>query len=186
MIKSHFKVRSFIRVWMEAYFYMFIIYVLTLIFRINSFNLSEMVKSIFIGGSGYLNWFVTDYLIIYLLSPFFNIMILRLTKNQFQLLLMIFLVLALLQTVFHNPSIGTTGNDSVWLIVVYFFGAYVRLFQEDLKQFSNTIYLEILGGCMVLLISSVFVLNFMQIHFDFLITINSIVGFWKASACFSW
>ncbi|NLR32872.1 acyltransferase family protein [Levilactobacillus tujiorum] len=125
----------------------------------------SLVETIFFASSGYLNWFVTAYIIMYILSPFLNILILRLSRKQFQMLLVIFLMLSLSLTVFHNPSVGTTGDDSVWLIIVYFFGAYVRLFKEDLENISSTVYLRIFFGCMMFLIFSTFGLFYIQSKF---------------------
>jgi len=166
LIKSSFKKKSFIRVWLVAYFYTIVAYLMSLIFGLDTFNIKTLFKVIFLVGAGKLNWFVTAYLIMYLLSPFINTLLLHLTKDRFQVLLGIFFGISILKTIFHNPSIGTTGNDEVWLVMVYCFGAYIRIFQNDLKKISRKIFIGLLALSLFLSIASVFILNTIQYKFE--------------------
>ena len=77
-------------------------------------------------------WFIAGYCIIYLLYPFFNILISNLTKKDFEKLLLIFTLVAIIM-----PSVlGTTESFSNILEIFvywYFLGAYIGKYELHLK-----------------------------------------------------
>lgn len=162
LIHSTFKKKSFIRVWLISYFYSLTIYSVSALGGITQFNVKDLVKALFSSTSGYPNWFVTAYLVMYLLFPFVNKLLLSLSKKQFNVLLGLLTFISLLKTVFHNPSVGISNNDAIWLVVVYCFGAYIRLFERDIKQKNKGFYVKGLILTLFLSISSVFAIDFMQ------------------------
>lgn len=164
LVKSHYKLSSFVRIWLQAFFYSIAILLISLATNVISVGLKQVVKSIFMFNFGYISWFVTAYLIMYLLSPFLNVVLNRLSQVQFRSLLIILLVLALVKSVFHNPAVGTTGNDASWLLVVYCFGAYIRLYQSNFMWRRRTYYFGILV-LLFLSVASVFVLDTFQRSF---------------------
>jgi len=162
LVCARFKIHSFFKVWLEAYFYGVLVYAFALYMGIISLNLKDTIKTFLLSSTGYLNWFVTAYLVMVALSPFLNILLRNLTKRNFQVMLGIFVFLAILKTLFHNPSIGSTGNDSIWLIVIYCFGAYIRLFEDDLKSISIGRYRIGLMLTLGMSVASVFCLDAIQ------------------------
>jgi len=162
LIKSKFKAKSFIRTWLMAYFYAVVVYVFSLVSGINHFDLKQLLKSVFFVQFGYLNWFVTAYLIMYLLIPFINVLLKRLTHKQFLTLLSVLLLLSINRTLFHNLSIGTNGNDAMWLIIVYCFGAYIRVYETRLKSLKPKFYYFSTLFWLFLAIASVFLITVFQ------------------------
>jgi len=78
-------------------------------------------------------WYITVYVIIYILSPFFNRFINALTQKEYIRFLLTALTLwSLLPTLF-GVFFNTTEsllyyNRLVWLIIIYLVGAYLRLY----------------------------------------------------------
>ena len=174
LIFSKFKKTSFFNVWYTSYFYAILILIFAIVMRIDPINIKNIVKTIFLSTSGYLNWFVTAYLVMYLLSPFINKLLLSLSKVQFKLLLMILVIyFSVFRTVFHNPSLGTTGNDAVWLIVVYCCGAYIRRFKSDLLKYTTKCICIILIVSLFLSVSSVFLIDQIQYYLSLFSNHNS-------------
>ncbi|PMD68831.1 acyltransferase [Companilactobacillus nuruki] len=168
IISSGFKKKSFISIWITSYFYSILILILSVVFKINEFDLKNIVKTVFLSSSGYLNWFVTAYLGMYLLVPYMNKILLSFSRLQYhKFLLTIFFIFSVLGTLFRNPAIGTTGDDIVWLLVVYCFGAYIRIFENELKREIKKIYLwSILAISLFLSCFSVFIINYIQLKYN--------------------
>jgi len=78
-------------------------------------------------------WFITAYLLIYILSPYFNKLISILTKKEYQkFLLTTLLIWCIIPTIygfFYNSSEELLFyNRLIWLIIMYFVGAYIRIY----------------------------------------------------------
>lgn len=86
-------------------------------------------------------WFITAYIIVYILSPYLNILIQNMSKKEYQRLIIISIVLwSIIPTIF-GILYNTTENmlfysRLIWLIVMYLVGAYIKL--HPLKIFSKT------------------------------------------------
>lgn len=169
IINSKFKAKSFTNVWLTSYFYSFVILIFASAFGINTFSFKNLIKTLFLSTSGYLNWFVTAYLVMYLLSPFINTLLLRLSRIQYNyLLIILILFFSVFRTIFHNPSLGTTGNDPIWLVIVYCCGAYLKLFEDEIrKEIKNRILLLIFCCSIVISTLSIFLINYVQFTFNF-------------------
>jgi len=78
-------------------------------------------------------WFITAYLLVYILSPYCNKLINKLTKREFQKFLLINLVIwCLIPTIF-GFFYNTTEellfyNRFIWLLFMYFIGSYIRIY----------------------------------------------------------
>lgn len=164
LVNSTLKKKSFIRTWFIAYLYSLTTYIFALSLGISQLNGKTIIKVLFFAQAGYLNWFVTAYLIMYLISPFLNTLLHSLSQKQFNLLLGIFLILSILKTVFHNPAIGTVGSDSTWLVIVYCFGAYIRVFKDSILSHPKSNYLYGIIALLGVSLISVFSLDQIWLH----------------------
>lgn len=101
-------------------------------------------------------WFATDYIIIYLLSPYFNILIENLSKEKFKKFLITVLVIWCVIPNAFGIIGGTIGQifeftQLGWGIILYFLGAYFNIHGiKILKKQKNSII--ILICCIVLII----------------------------------
>lgn len=119
---SKFKLSKLIKLLFEILFYSFFIYIIFVATRQVQFSVKNLFYSMApISSNAY--WFMTCYVIMYILSPFINKMINSLTKKE-HLLLIGFLLL--LQTIF--PMVGFSYLSNVaWFITLYIIACYLRL-----------------------------------------------------------
>ena len=85
-------------------------------------------------------WFITAYILIYILSPYLNKFIKSLTKDELKkLLLILFFIWSVIPTFFGFFENTTESllyyNRFLWLIFMYFLGSYIKLY--SLKIFKN-------------------------------------------------
>lgn len=135
LVASRFNVRKAISFSMHVLFYSLIIMLITCTAGIVQPTANVIIKSIAPMSTG-CYWFPTSYLGLLLLSPFLNAGIKAMTKRQMQFciccLLTIFSIVpgfALINSVWQIR----TGHCLQWFIVIYFIGAYIRLYVYDIK-----------------------------------------------------
>lgn len=77
-------------------------------------------------------WFISAYIVLYLLAPILNIAINKMTKNQFKYILIIFYIFyGIIRNLFNDQSIFQ--GDIPCVIMLYLTGAYVKKYVE-IKQ----------------------------------------------------
>lgn len=85
------------------------------------------------------NWFLTTYVVLYLLSPCLNFVIEKLNKRQFQsLILLMVTIFYLVPTIDYTLNAPTVTLDSGYGIVnfvcLYFIGRYIKIYLGDVKK----------------------------------------------------
>lgn len=82
-------------------------------------------------------WFLSVYIILYLLSPFLNIIIDKISKKQFYLLLLtLFLLTSIIPTITGQLAYNNSQGHSVFSFVfLYFIGAYLSRYPIDKNYF---------------------------------------------------
>lgn len=167
LINSKFKLKSFFNVWLTAYVYGWAIFILYSLFVFHGVSIKIFIKTLFMGSAGYLNWFVTAYLVMYVLHPFVNKMLDALSRREFLILVLLgFLVFSIFKTVFNNPSIGSGGDDAVWLIFVYIVGAFIRKNEDIILKVKSKRIVFISIVSFLLSVLSIFSLDYVNIAFD--------------------
>jgi len=113
-------------------------------------------------------WFITAYLLIYGLSNYFNKLISMFKKRDYQKFLFINLLFwCFIPTVFglfYNSSESLPFyNRFIWLSVVYFIGAYIRIY--NIKFFNSKVKSLIVSGLtfILMLLSIIFIDSFKDI-----------------------
>lgn len=84
-------------------------------------------------------WFATAYAIVYLFSPYANRLIASMDEKTFRRLLITALMLySVIPTVFGLTTGNTESwlyyNEMIWLFIMYFMGAYIRLYSLPLLK----------------------------------------------------
>ncbi len=94
----------------------------------------EIIHSVFPITSG-TYWFVSAYMILLLLVPFLNRLIRTFDRKKHLIfvLLLILLYVVTPSIFIWSRNILTEGMDFVWFIVLYFTGAYIRLYGNQTK-----------------------------------------------------
>lgn len=155
--KEDIKKESILKLSKETWSYSLIILIISAIFARELIGLKIIIKSIFpiIFGT---YWYVTAYLALYLISPYLNMVIRDLSKDQYRKLLAILIVVFTILPTFtrvsalNSPSNGATTFS---LIIIYFIGGYIRKYEEDFSKNNIKKYILLL----IFSVGSLFVLS---------------------------
>lgn len=147
--ESNFRYSRMLVLWLQVLFYTLLI---TTVFKI--------LKPETVGTTAFINallpviknqyWYFASYFGLFFLMPFMNILIRALDKRQFKLLVItLFTVFSIIPTVTPIDVFRIYGGYSlIWLAVLYFIGAYIRLYgpgRERKKAFYIIWYLASIG-----------------------------------------
>lgn len=138
LCKSKFKPSKLMKLLLEILFYSFFIYIIFVATGVVEFSTKEFFYSIFPTSTN-AYWFMTCYVIMYVLSPFIN-KILNATSKRECLLLIGFLLI--LQTILPLAGFSYLSNVA-WFITLYVIAGYLRMFPSkiaDCKWFNITLF----------------------------------------------
>lgn len=168
---KEFKLQKLIRLWLQVFFYSTILGIVSFSLGLWELNIINVLRMIFpVINNRY--WFLSTYFILYIMTPFLNILINNLNKKDFERLIIMLLVLfSLLPTL--TPMFEMTYRTS-WLtgvnslpifILLYFIGAYVKKY--DYRIFIKNIYHLALsiGLCICLFISMLSIKYFIDLNY---------------------
>ena len=141
MINSKFTLRKLLVLGGEVYFYSLIFLLIFTVFLPSAEPITLENIGIYllpISHSAY--WFVTDYIVLMLLSPFLNKFIKGLSKDNFIRLLLLFVVLWSIFPTF-TPTFMDAGAPMfvgysfqfvpiLWFVILYFIGSFIRLYMD--------------------------------------------------------
>lgn len=160
MVKSKIKIKKLFNTWMIVIFYSVFMCILSLLLK-QDVGMKGILKSLLPVSSG-LYWFATVYIAIYTLAPFFNILINKINKKQYIILLFIlFMYLVVDKTIFtDNRYIDARDGESfIWFAFLYLVAGYIRLYFN--KHVNKKICISI-----ILLVSIIIVLlRFLSMKF---------------------
>ena len=122
---------------LQVIFYSVIIYLILFHYGQLEWNTAEFVKNFFpVITESY--WFVSAYMILYIISPFINKLINTLTKQQYKTLLLILIFfLSIIHSFFPtNRTVNTyNGYNIAWFVILYLIAGYIRLhFNKKIKN----------------------------------------------------
>lgn len=106
-------------------------------------------------------WFINNYIVLFLMSPFLNRIINYCTQGELKkFVLILFITLSIIPTLTNQAVIQNDGYGLIHFILIYFIGAYIRKYPIRLsyhfKNLTNEKY-------QTLLVVSFFVLGFLNI-----------------------
>lgn len=159
-----FSLKSFFKNYNATMFYKIVIAIILFsigIIKLTSIDFLNLVNPFYIPY-----WFVACYLILYLLSPFFNILIKNMNQRTHRLLIIILILCFSIAPFFSNQIVGpNNGLTVVQFVLLYFIGSYLAKYpitkNIHFKSYSKN-KLQTL-----LLISSIsfMILNFLSYNF---------------------
>jgi surface polysaccharide O-acyltransferase-like enzyme len=118
------------KVWLESWFYSIVLFAFASLL-LGKFSLSGLVKALLpVTFNAY--WFVTAYVILVLLIPFINRVLVKLSKSDFLLLLIVFVFFAEVTPILGN-NIFSLDKGFGDLLAVYLLGAYFKRFPVNFK-----------------------------------------------------
>lgn len=163
------KINKVFNLFIILIFYNVCIYIIALLTNITAFNLEslkEFVKTCTSGGA----WFVINYIILYLLIPYINIIIKNISKKQFLTLIIIsILFFSLWPTFISSTTVRDGGYGIINFIMLYLIGAYIAKYNKNTRK----AYIYFLVYIMMAIITYLISINIIKIHI-FAFSYNSI------------
>lgn len=170
--KSTFKLKKLLSLILEIWFYNFIInFVLKFSGLVSYTNVDFLTRISFFNLDTF--WYIKCYIIVYLLSPFLNLLINKIDKKTYKkLILCLILVFSIIPFFTLNLFSDITAGLSIQ-IMLYFIGAYIRKYDIDneiTKKINITKKRTIYIGCFL----GFWFINLMLYVFEnFLCTLDS-------------
>ncbi len=144
MIKSKISTKKIIKLVLEVNFYYIGSLLLMYAFQHKSFETLMSVGNIFLMFFSVIfsrYWFATAYILLYIISPYLNILVNNLKQEDYKKMLLLFLTLwCVVPTIFGIFSDSEKilfYNRFIWLVIVYLIGAYIRLYQIKIFDKMN-------------------------------------------------
>lgn len=154
-VSSTFRVKKVIQLEAQIIFYSFLGFCIALVFKCEM-NLGAIAATIFPNVFNHY-WFITAYLMVYILSPYINKTLLSLSNVQFRRLILIIVFFWCIIPFFSlQENNGLFWNQFIWFVVMYVIGAYIRTHK---RAFSKRAYWITELICNVFLILSVIAIN---------------------------
>lgn len=125
-----FKLKQVISLVIQALFYSYICLILFTSFSNIPINNQEFIKYFFPISSS-MWWFLSAYILLYFISPFINIGINNISKNQFQIILIGFFYFNCISNFIFDLHFG---GDFLNFIFIYLLGRYINTYQLELKK----------------------------------------------------
>lgn len=151
LVTSSFRIEKLIKLWIEVIFYSLVIKVIMMAAGEIPVSAASLV-SCFVPVLTGRYWFVTIYFGMYLLSPFYNIAVRAMTKNQHRnlcvLLFVLFSVLVSIHPGFKGMNAGG-GWGLAGFTVLYIFAAYFRLHYTPTGNWKKPLAVYLLCPVMI-------------------------------------
>lgn len=135
------------------------------------------------------NWFVTTYVVLYLISPILNFVIEKFSKKQFQslivLMVIIFYILPTIEYTLNAPTVTMdSGYGIVNFVCLYFIGRYFKLYLGNVKKAYTGIGYFL--SCILLFIGNHVMSVMMGFYFNTYISYDTIFCLAGAMCLFLW
>ncbi len=145
---GHFKISKLIKLWLQVFSYSMVLYLICLPTYVDISWCGSTIDNLMpISHSRW--WFASTFFILYLLTPFINILINNMTQKQYQvLLLLIFAIWCVIPT-FTTKKMN--GNNLTYFVFIYCLAGYIRRY-DIAKKISK--------GALITLFSASYLLTF--------------------------
>ncbi len=127
LIKQEFRLKKIVALIFEICFYTWLCFVVALVIK-TPMDIKLFIKGLFTITTG-VHWFITCYVMLYILFPFINKFIYSLSLKQKHFLAVITILLFSVWTFVSNINKQSvfSGYSILWVSVLYYWGAYIRL-----------------------------------------------------------
>lgn len=160
MVDSEFRIKKIFRLWLEMLFYSVGCLIVACFVSGEVLGLTTCIKAFFPFATGQY-WFMTAYIILMFLSPYINIVIKNISKEQHQrLLLCLFAFASVIPALPMCPA--AIISDVGFYIFIYLIAAYIRLYPSE--HFENNRLNVFLGlASIIVILSSIVVLDLLGV-----------------------
>lgn len=140
LVKSKFKLEKFVKLVIEVFTYSIFMFIITIIFTDKKIGIMDLMKTFLpIIYSNY--WFVTNYVVLYIMAPFINRLIANIDEREYQkLILILFIVLSVIPTF---TGANFVYSNLIWFIFLYLVAGYIRLYYKTKSRKNLYLYIAI-------------------------------------------
>ena len=127
---EHIRINKIIRTWAQLLFYSFILFFCFVFAGIEPFGLKKLLISL--APVTYNTWwFASSYFVLYLLSPYINILLKSFNKKQYIFFLAsLFFYWCIIPTITYRPF---QSNFLLWFVFLYSLAGYVKIFGVNIS-----------------------------------------------------
>ena len=138
LIDSKFKWSKVLKLSIEVWFYSLIIIIINLL-TFHDVSKLEIIHSIFpISFKQY--WFITMYLLMYIISPFLNILINNITKKQhFSLIMILIITFGIINFITLSFDVSL-GYSIMWFVSLYLIAAFIKKYVKERNSFKYKLF----------------------------------------------
>ena len=160
--QSKFSIRRIVKILIATEFYSIILMIVSILVHAQVISRSKLLLTGFfplLFGGGY--WFVSFYIILFVLSPILNIAVERLSKKTltFIILFLLSIYCILPNTIGVLKSLNDYGLSTViWFIMMYLIGAYFREYSFKLFDYQKLSIVLLACSMLIMFSSRVFIL----------------------------
>lgn len=150
MVESKFTFKKLVVLWLQILFYSWVIGAVCLATGLVGAEQKSLYELIFIAfpvtSAHY--WFATVYVILFAVSPFLNVCIAKMKRQQHKACIAVTVILfSVWNTVlpFTNAVTDREGMDIAWFVCLYVIAAYIRKYPDCIKRKKITYTIGYIG-----------------------------------------
>lgn len=163
LIDFNFNLKRIFNIWGKVLFYSILIGCLMFILGMADLSIINILHTIFpVFTKSY--WFITVYFCLCFISPFLNILIKKINKKQYRILLcLLFIMFCFIPTFVPSEFMLDLngGTGIIWFVFLYLVAAYIRLYCEKKANYKLHLIKYFLG-CIILFFMREFVIYLFQ------------------------
>lgn len=145
LLEEKFRLKKVVFLVLEVWFYSMSIYMIACLVGREQFNINSILTAYFFPVIKGKWWFITVYIVMYILHPILNIGIKKLTREQHRFLIVIlFILFSVIPKIFFFSAdqLGLKqGYSLLWFLALYVTGAYSRRYQINITKAKLTLTL---------------------------------------------
>lgn len=161
LIGKKFKYRRPVYLLVETIFYFYAILILSIIFKLPVLDYTSIVSIIFPFPKEY--WFVVHYFMLLVTTPILNIVINKINKYQYEIMLATVAIFWVIIPTFLNEKMGY--SEYTLFISLYFGAGYLRLYPPNFIE-NQRLLIKLTSLSLILTILSIVSLNILGIKVD--------------------
>ena len=127
MISSKFKIKKLVKIIFEVFTYSIVIFLVFCLIDKSNFSVKNLMQSLFpIIFTKY--WFATTYVLLYIFSPYINMLVKTLDKKKHGILILTLVLIFSIIPTFATISGSPGFSNLAWFVTLYLIGGYIKLY----------------------------------------------------------
>ena len=165
---SKFKVLNIFRLWLEVVFYCILCYILSRLVYDSNWEFSwDTFVHLFMPLTSNRYWFMSTYLLLFLFSPYLNLIVRSINRKQYLYLIITGTLCFSIWPTFFDTARWLVSNNAIPVFfLLYLIGAYIRKYSFSIHS-NNSIQLLITVMFFILLCLSTIILKHLRLDYTY-------------------